>query len=62
MLTVLYEEEAEQELTEAAVWYEERQEGLGKAFIAEVAKQVSRAAKNPHRFPKIHSKTIPSLQ
>ena len=55
MLIVLYEEEAEQELIEAAGWYEERREGLGEAFIAEVARQVSRAAKAPHRFSKVPS-------
>ena len=55
MLTVLYEEEAETELVEAAAWYEAQRDGLGEAFITEVERQVSRAAKAPEVFPTLES-------
>ena len=52
MLTVLYEEEAEQELITAAAWYEERREGLGEAFIAEATRQVTGQPRTLIDFPK----------
>lgn len=55
MLTVLYEEEAEDELIEAAAWYDAQREGLGEAFIGEVQRQVGRAAKAPEAFPTLES-------
>ena len=37
MKTVRVEPEAKQELAAAAVWYEQRREGLGRELLAEVA-------------------------
>ena len=46
-MTVDFLEEAEQELTEAALWYEEKELGLGSRFRDEVAHIVSRIAEDP---------------
>lgn len=40
-------EEAEQELIEAALWYEDKEAGLGKRFRDEVAHIVSRITEDP---------------
>ena len=39
--------EAEEELLEAALWYEAREPGLGVRFRVEVARVVSRIAEDP---------------
>ena len=46
-MTVEFLEEAEQELTEAALWYEARDLGLGRRLRDEVAHVVSRIAEDP---------------
>jgi len=46
-VTVEFLEEAEQELTEAALWYEARDLGLGRRLRDEVAHVVSRIAEDP---------------
>ncbi len=45
-MTVEFLEEAEQELTEAALWYEAKELGLGSRFRDEVAHIVSRIAED----------------
>ena len=42
--------EARADILEAAQWYEERQEGLGVAFVAEVDRSVSLIAQGPERY------------
>ncbi|MEW6302515.1 MAG: type II toxin-antitoxin system RelE/ParE family toxin [Verrucomicrobiota bacterium] len=39
--------EAEIDLAEAALWYEDRQAGLGLDFVAEVRAAIRRAVRNP---------------
>jgi hypothetical protein len=46
-MTVEFLEEAEQELTEAALWYEEKELGLGSRLRDEVAHIASRIAEDP---------------
>ena len=46
-MTVEFLEEAEQELSEATLWYESKQSGLGRRFRDEVAHVVSRIAEDP---------------
>ena len=46
-MTVEFLDEAEQELAEAALWYESKQSGLGKRLRDEVAHVVSRIAEDP---------------
>lgn len=40
-------EQADQELTEAALWYESKERGLGKRFRDEVARVIERIATDP---------------
>jgi plasmid stabilization system protein ParE len=42
---------ASEETTEAAVWYEARQSGLGGDFVAEVDRGLAAIAESPERFP-----------
>lgn len=46
-MTVEFLKEAEEELTEAALWYESKKPGLGARFRDEVAHTVSRIAEDP---------------
>ncbi len=46
-MTVEFLEEAEQELAEAALWYEAKELGLGSRLRDEVAHIVSRIAEDP---------------
>ena len=42
--------EAEADITDAAVWYESREPGLGLDLISEVRSAIARASKNPESF------------
>jgi len=46
-VTVEFLEEAEEELSEAALWYESKQPGLGVRFRDEIVHIVSRIAEDP---------------
>jgi len=46
-MTVEFLEEAEQKLTKAALWYEEKELGLGSRLRDEVAHIVSRISEDP---------------
>ena len=46
-MTIEFLEEAEQELIEAACWYESKQPGIGRQFKREVAAVVDWIALNP---------------
>ncbi len=46
-MTLEFLDDAEQELTDAALWYESKQAGLGKRLRDEVAHVVSRIAEDP---------------
>lgn len=43
--------EAEIDITDAAIWYENQKKGLGHEFLAEVDSAISSAAENPFRYP-----------
>ena len=51
MKTVRVEPEAKQELAAAALWYEQRREGLGRELLAEVDAVLAAIARSPSRFP-----------
>jgi plasmid stabilization system protein ParE len=42
--------EAEADLTDAAVWYDSRELGLGSEFISELHSAIERALKHPESF------------
>ncbi len=46
--------EAEDELTEAALWYEERRELLGVEFLEEVERTFELIEANPRSYQKVH--------
>jgi plasmid stabilization system protein ParE len=50
-LRIVIRIEAEVDITNAAIWYHEKQAGLGHEFLAEVEAAVFSAAENPFRFP-----------
>ena len=45
---------ARDEFDAAALWYEERQAGLGTQFVSEVRKAIALATSDPIRFPIKH--------
>ena len=47
---------AEADVTDAALWYESRQTGLGHDFLAAVDAAISAAAENPFRFPRLRQR------
>jgi plasmid stabilization system protein ParE len=46
--------EAEQELEEAADWYESQRDGLGREFVAAVRVKIDRIVEAPERYPVVH--------
>ena len=54
-LKVVFRRAARAEFDGAALWYEERQPGLGSQFVAEIDRAVDRAARSPERFPVRHA-------
>lgn len=48
--------EAEVDITDAAIWYHNRQSGLGDEFLAEVDAAIATIAENPFRFPCLRRK------
>jgi len=49
-----YRKEAEQDLNEAAQWYEKQSEGLGFDFLDEVEKKGKTIESNPFLFEKVY--------
>lgn len=49
--------EAEQDLTDAAAWYEEQRQGLGHKFLDEVTTTLSNIAETPLAYPNVHRGT-----
>jgi plasmid stabilization system protein ParE len=45
--------EAEADLTDAAVWYDSRETGLGLELLSEVDSAIARALKNPESFTRV---------
>jgi plasmid stabilization system protein ParE len=53
-LKVVFRRAARAEFDGAALWYEERQPGLGMQFTSEIDRAVNLAADYPERFPVKH--------
>ena len=53
MATLIYDPTAKFEIREAAAYYEECQEGLGKAFLQNVEASAQRLAADPLRWRKL---------
>ena len=54
MTKIVVERNAEIDILEAFVWYEDQEPDLGKAFIAEVDAAVERIRENPNAFPAVY--------
>jgi plasmid stabilization system protein ParE len=54
-------QKAEEEVREAAHWYEQRSKGLGAAFLEIVEEAIAGIEENPLRFPLIHQDTRRAL-
>jgi plasmid stabilization system protein ParE len=52
-MRVVSHPEADQELEAAALWYEERQPGLGDAFLDQFERTLRRVVAEPERWRKI---------
>lgn len=48
--------EAEVDITDTAIWYHNRQPGLGHKFLNEIESALAKAAENPFRFPCLRRK------
>ena len=53
-LEVRLRSEAEQDLADAAAWYEEQRQGLGHEFLDEVLTMLSSIAETPLMHPNVH--------
>ena len=49
--------EAEQDMTEAAVWYETQKQGLGHEFLDEILAMLSTITETPLIYPNVHRNT-----
>jgi toxin ParE1/3/4 len=54
-------EEAEADLEEASVWYQQQQRGLGYEFLDEVVSLLRSIQQNPFGFPIVHRNTRRAL-
>lgn len=54
---IVLQPEAERDLRASFVWYEERQEGLGKQFLEEVDRVFSTISERPELFSPSHRAT-----
>lgn len=56
-LEVRLRPEAEQDLADAAAWYEEQRQGLGHEFLDEVQTTLATIAETPLMYPNVHRNT-----
>ena len=56
-LEVRLRPEAEQDLADAAAWYEEQRQGLGHEFLDEMLTMLSSIAETPLMYPDVHRNT-----
>jgi plasmid stabilization system protein ParE len=55
-LRVIIRHEAEEDITDAAIWFHNQQRGLGHEFLEEVEAAIKLAVENPYRFPCLRRK------
>lgn len=48
--------EAEADITRAAIWYEDREQGLGQEVLSEIRAAISRALENPEAFTRLRER------
>jgi plasmid stabilization system protein ParE len=50
----VFRPEAEEEIFEAAEWYERRKLGLSAEFLRALDAVIAAVERSPHRFPRVH--------
>ena len=53
---LIIRDQAETDMTQAAIWYNNQLLGLGKEFIAEVDNAITDILANPRQFPRLRRK------
>jgi plasmid stabilization system protein ParE len=53
-LPIIFSQAVSGHVAEAARWYEQKRQGLGAEFLAEVKQRVSLAAQHPLQYPCFH--------
>jgi toxin ParE1/3/4 len=48
--------DAEADITNAAIWYQNQQSGLAEEFLTEIGAAIERAATNPRQYPRLRRK------
>lgn len=61
MYPVRLREEADQDLAEAATWYEMHRQGLGQEFLDEAARAIRAIGESPLRYPLMWRQTHRAL-
>jgi plasmid stabilization system protein ParE len=60
-LKVYLRPEAETDIEEAAIWYEEQRQGLGQEFLDDVLSLCETVSENPAIYPVVHRRTRRAL-
>jgi len=58
---LLFRPQAESELLDAQVWYEDQQPGLGQAFAAAIERALADIVERPLAYPRVHGETRRAL-
>jgi plasmid stabilization system protein ParE len=53
-LPIVLTAEAEADVEEAAMWYEQRSDGLGVRYVSRVREVLARVSDNPELCPEVH--------
>jgi plasmid stabilization system protein ParE len=53
---IVIQHDAETDITDAAIWYHQKQPGLGQEFLAEVETTLTAAAANPSHYHRLRRK------
>ena len=59
---LVLKEEADREIIESYIWYEQQQEGLGESFLTELEKYFSIIMKNPQLYAVRHDSKRAAVQ
>jgi plasmid stabilization system protein ParE len=60
-LSVRIREEAEVDLSDAAIWYEQQRVGLGQTFLDQALSVMASLPENPDQYPVVHDRVRRAL-
>jgi toxin ParE1/3/4 len=58
---LLFRPQAQSEILETRVWYDDQRPGLGRTFAAAVEETLSGIVRNPLAYPRVHGETRRAL-